>query len=509
MSVAQTQAAQKSSLAQAEKVRGEATKRPSSISVQDRFDPGVEDAFQFMTWVTDRHNDIPAWGTQRREGWLREFWMKEAILAGAVHSASAKILGLGWTISGGRNLVARYAAILRNADGKDWDTFLSKFLLDYLTQDKGAFIEFGSTMKNGPVQGLFNMDSYRCALTGDWAYPVTYQDIDGTWHKMPRTAVYHTSSLPSAQVNMNNYGMCAVSRAVNAAQILILVNQYEREKLSDLPPNGIAAVSGLTPRQFRDAMKLYKMGRENRGNLIYPGILWLIGNPGASGGPGAVKIDMVSFANLPDQFDKKVTVDIYAKTLALAFGVDVNEFWQIEHVGATKASAWIQAQKAKGKFPAVIIAAIERAINTFVLPPGVLFKFGMMDAEDRLGLAELHAREIENAKGMIDSGMITAEEGKALLLRKAVIPPDMEAGLDFVESDIAQFKGMNYKEEGGYVVLNNHGQVIYDQSYKNKYMLPQKITLPMIEGKAYRPSGDEDLLTDAPIEIKEKVEEKE
>jgi len=313
----------------AQKSRGQVATRPSTISVQDRFDKGVDDAFQYITYLCDRSSGVPAWGTQKREEWLREFWKKESILAGAVHSAVAKIIGLGWTISGGRNKVARYATILREADGKDWDTFLSKFLLDYLTQDKGAFIEFGSTVKDGPVQGLFNMDSYECDLTGDWDYPVKYHDISGKWHKIPRTSVSHVSSLPSPQVNMHNYGYCAVSRAINAAQILILVNQYEREKLSDLPPNGIAAVTGLTPRQFRDAMNLYKMGRENRGNLIYPGILWLIGNPGATGGPGKVSIELISFAGLPDQFDKKVTVDVYAKTLALAFGVDVNEFWQI------------------------------------------------------------------------------------------------------------------------------------------------------------------------------------
>jgi len=498
---------QKLSATQAQKSRGQEAARPSTISVQDRFDKGVDDAFQYITYLCDRSSGVPAWGTQKREEWLREFWKKESILAGAVHSAVAKIIGLGWTISGGRNKVARYATILREADGKDWDTFLSKFLLDYLTQDKGAFIEFGSTVKDGPVQGLFNMDSYECDLTGDWDYPVKYHDISGKWHKIPRTSVSHVSSLPSPQVNMHNYGYCAVSRAINAAQILILVNQYEREKLSDLPPNGIAAVTGLTPRQFRDAMNLYKMGRENRGNLIYPGILWLIGNPGATGGPGKVSIELISFAGLPDQFDKKVTVDVYAKTLALAFGVDVNEFWQIEHVGATKASAWIQAQKAKGKFPAVIIAAIERAINTFVLPPGVLFKFGMMDAEDRLGLADLHAREIENVTDMIDSGVMTVDEGKALLLRSAIIPPDMEAGLQFVETDIAGGKSIDWLADGGYVILDKHGQMIYDQKYKGGYVVPHRVELPLV-GKSYRPSGDVELVTEAPI-VKEIVEEAE
>ena len=238
---------------QGQKIRGQEAARPSTISVQDRFDKDTDDAFQYITWLADRSDGIPTWGTQKREEWLREFWKKESILAGAVHSAVAKIIGLGWTISGGRNKVARYASILREADGKDWDTFLSKFLLDYLTQDKGAFIEFGSTVKDGPIQGLFNMDSCECSLTGDWDYPVKYCDIMGNWHKMPRTSVSHVCSLPSANVAMNNYGYCAVSRAINAAQILILVNQYEREKLSDLPPNQNLCLRLLLPFQ-RDSI---------------------------------------------------------------------------------------------------------------------------------------------------------------------------------------------------------------------------------------------------------------
>ena len=482
-------------------------KRPSTISVQDRFDRDADDAFQLITWITQKAGNIPPWRSPQREKWLREFWQRESILAGAVHSAIAKIIGLSWTVSGGRNKVSKYAAILREADGKDWDTFLSKFLLDYLTQDKGTFIEFGSTIKGGPVEGIFNLDSESCALTGDWDYPVKYEDSYGQWHNLPRTSVYHCASLPSSGKDCYNYGFCAVSRAIHAAQILILVNRYENEKLSDLPPNGIAAVTGLTPRQFKDAIRLYKSSREKQQNLIYPGILWLVGNPGVAGGPGKVSIDLTSFADLPDQFDKKNTVDIYAKTLALAFGVDVNEFWQIEHVGATKASAWIQAQKAKGKFPAVIIAAIERAINTFVLPPGVVFKFGMMDAEDRLALAELHAREIENVSDMIESGVMTPDEGKALLLRKAVIPTDMEAGLDFVESDIQGFKtAQEWEQDGGYVILDKDGQIIYDRGKKG-YVVPHRVDLPMIN-KSLRASEDKESVTEAPeVETLEGVED--
>jgi len=133
----------------------------------------------------------------------------------------------------------------------------------------------------------------------------------------------------------------------------------------------------------------------------------------------------------------------------------------------------------------------------------------MMDAEDRLGLADLHAREIENVTDMIDSGVMTVDEGKALLLRSAIIPPDMEAGLQFVETDIAGGKSIDWLADGGYVILDKHGQMIYDQKYKGGYVVPHRVELPLV-GKSYRPSGDVELVTEAPIvkEIVEKVEEK-
>jgi len=284
---------------------------------------------------------------------------------------------------------------------------------------------------------------------------------------------------------------------------LILVAEYEKEKLSDLPPNAIAAVSGLTPKQFRDAMKLYSSERENRNNLVYPGILWLVGNPGATGGPGKVSIDMTSFSALPEAFDKKVAVDIYAKTLALAFGVDVNEFWQIEHVGATKASAWIQAQKAKGKFPAVIIATLERAINTFVLPPGVVFRFELQDADDRLGLATLHSQEIANVAAMKDANLITEEEGKEILISTRVLSPESTFGPSYVETDITGVKTVD-NESTDYIVVNKDGVIIYDKA--KTFAFPHKIETKTIEVPLYRSSKDINLIGEAWIdecEIKE------
>ena len=95
---------------------------------------------------------------------------------------------------------------------------------------------------------------------------------------------------------------------------------------------------------------------------------------------------------------------------------------------------------------------------------------------------------------MIDSGIMDPEEAKALLLRKGVIPPDMERGLDYVETDIEGFK-VNWEQEGGYVVLDHHGQIIYDG--QKGYTIPYKSSLPRAE-KAVRASQSEDSITEAP-----------
>ncbi|MBU0847117.1 hypothetical protein KKH23_07995 [Patescibacteria group bacterium] len=438
---------------------------PSSLSKQERFDkhgPNYEDSYEVIRWISNRSDNLPAYGSQARQEYLREFWKAEAILSGAVYSSTAKILGLGWTVSGGRNLTIKYSNILREADGSNWTNFLSKFLQDYLTTDRGAFIELGYRFKGGPVEGIFNLDSIVCRDTGNYNYPVKYETNEGDWHTLPREAVIHAASMPSPANRHNNEGYCAVSRAIQAARILILLATYEQEKLSDLPPNGIAAVTGLSPRQFKDALRMWKDERMNKGDAVYPGILWLIGNPGPGGGPGKVSIDLTSFSGLPDQFDKKVTVDIYAKTLALAFGVDVNEFWQIEHVGATKASAWIQAQKAKGKFPAVIISLLERAINLKVLPPGVVFKFQLQDDEDKLGEAELHRAMIDNIMAMRigDKPPITEDEARQLLVINGILPPEFGGMPREVAGDV-QSK-MYSKNSSDYIEVNHEGNIVFN-----------------------------------------------
>ncbi len=391
---------------------------PPSNSIQPRFHT-TEDVFSdLLMTVGTWSDDIPPWGTRERDKYLREKWRQEPILAGAVSSMVQKMVSLSWTITGGRNLVKRFSEVLYNAeDGAGWNVYLSKCVQDYLTQDKGTFTEKAMAYENGPVQDIYHIDSGQVTLTGRRNVPAKYvSPVDGRVYPLPRDNVFHLASLPAPEERRFGQGFCAVSRAIKAAQVLFALYRYDNEQLSDMPPKGIAAITGMTTNQVTRAIQLYKENRESRGTLTFPGLLWLASSV------GDIKIELTPFSTLPENFDREVVVTLYIYTLALDFGVDAREFWPATVTGATKADALIQAQKAKGKGPGELIVGMERAINFHVMPEGCTFKFSFQDDEEDRLKAEIDGMKINNTNAMISNGILLPEEARSLLVSQRVLP---------------------------------------------------------------------------------------
>jgi hypothetical protein len=393
-----------------------AVPKPSN-SIQPRFHT-AEDVLTELMSVGSWQDDIPAWGTKDRDKYLRLKWREESLLAGAVSSMVQKMVSLNWTITGGRNKVKHFADVLYNAeDGAGWNVYLSKVVQDYLTQDKGTFSEKAMAYENGPVLDLYHIDSGQVTITGRRAVPARYRSpINGKEYPLPRDSVFHLTSLPAPEERRFNQGFCAVSRAIKSAQVLFALYKYDNEQLSDMPPKGIAAITGMTTNQVRKAIELYKENREAKGTLTFPGLLWLASSV------GDIKVALTPFSTLPESFDREVVVTLYIYTLALDFGVDAREFWPATVTGATKADALIQAQKAKGKGPGELITGLERAINFHVMPEGLTFKFSFQDDEEDRLKAEIDGMKINNANNMINGGTLTPEEARSLLVSQRVLP---------------------------------------------------------------------------------------
>ena len=444
------------------------SKEAAKLSVQSRFrDESVDQWISFMTVFARKASEAPPLGDSGRDKYLRDIWKLEPICAGAVYSVVSKLRTLGWTLEGGRNQVKKWTGILHEAeDGAGWGVIVSKLVEDYLTTDSGAFMELGKSFKNGPVKALYHIDSVRCRLIG--AGHMIYTDPTGVDHTLRPGDYAHFNSLPSPNQDLRGSGFCFVSRALEAVKLLLALHKYESEKLENLPPEGIATITGLTPKQVQKAFELYKAKRQSRDQLTFPGILWLVGNPMAPGGAGQVKVDLTAFSSLPEQFDRQGLVETYAKTLAACIGTSVDEFWMPERggFGPSKGEVTIGYMRSKGKGPGEIISCLERILNWNVLPENVTFKFDTQDDEDDMRRAEIHHQEIKNVKELAEplteeGGIITIQEARELLVTKQVLPEDYAFTQEEVTTDVEP-EGRTEKSWGEVrIKVHSSGRVLW------------------------------------------------
>jgi hypothetical protein len=401
-------------------------------SIQDKWTSQLEPSVVWLELLGANRDAIPPYGSPARDVFLNDYYRQEPILAGAVYSILSRVGGWNWVLTGASEMVTRFHSILIEADVMGWTFFIEKFTHDLLVLDRGAFAEIGRD-EDGNVAGLYHLDALRCRLTGDYAYPVAWRNSKGEWVKLPRTHVAHQALCPSSRDDQMGLGFSPVSRVIELARNMVLVNQCDRERLRDAPPIGIATTN-LNRQQLIEAVQLWKARQEATGNASWPGLLWL--TPPGTGIGEKVEVEFVPFSQLPEQFDRKLATEIYVKTIALSFGVDVSEFWQVEHSGATKAAVTIQHQKALGKGLSDIGTGIERLININVLPPGVVFAFDKRsDEEDQLR-ADLYSQVTRWVTRIFDAGIISAEEARRLLADAGVIPTDMAVGTELVATDV-------------------------------------------------------------------------
>jgi len=343
---------------------------------------------------------IPPIDHPDRDYWLTKIWKLEPILAGAVYSMCAKMTSLSWNVTGKRLQASKFAKLLAGAafmDGYDWGGFINSTAEDFYTTNRGVFWEtprIGDSLY-GKLSDVGHIDAMNCTLTGNRDYPMVYMSgISGQTLKFGVGEFLHFSSMPSPREASLGAGFCAVDRAYRAAMLLMGLHDYDDEKLNNLPPEGVAAVTGLTMEELLDAFKLWQAERRKNQSLTFPQVLWLVSSmPNAN-----VDVKMIGFSQLPESFDRESVVEQYVNTLALAFGVDSQEFWsQMSGGGFGQAagSSSVQHMKAKGKGFGEFITIVERKINGET-SDDVFFGFDAQDTEENAALAAI-------AKAWIDA----------------------------------------------------------------------------------------------------------
>ena len=216
---------------------------------------GMADIFAYLTKAG---GTVPPWWSKTRDRELRRFWKGNDNLSGAIYafisrmtSIPIQVVPVDQSIEAHTALAERYEDILLNNTTSRSDRAISGrvggfglFLQDLVTQDNGAFfVVEGPGRADGPLTGmptgLVHLDSYRVTRKHDPEYPIVYEDWDGKLYKIHHTRVISMSSLSSPDIGMCGVGLCAVSRCVNYAQILVDQLIYKQEKIGSRPKERI------------------------------------------------------------------------------------------------------------------------------------------------------------------------------------------------------------------------------------------------------------------------------
>jgi hypothetical protein len=170
--------------------------------------------------------------------------------------------------------------------------------------------------------------------------------------------------------------------------------------------------------------------------------------------------DLISFSNLPEAFNELESTNTYATILALAFGVDVREFWPITG-GAlgSQAESLVMHQKARGKGVGEVIGMVERVLNWKVLPDSATFAFDFKDDEEDLLSAEIDDKRTSTIMSMWQTdGPVSRFEIRQMLadnvsyFQDDFLEIDATEETDATDNEIAKMYGplveFDYKSRG-------------------------------------------------------------
>lgn len=373
-------------------------------------------------WGYIQHHEILApWGSRQRDVELRKrsYAVHNSLFQSAVASFIKRIQAVPYEIKGGRNNVRYYQDMLSESDfGNGWESLVGKFLWDFFTQDFGGIFEIigkGRADKpiTGRVTGLSVLDSLSCQATRSYAFPLVYwNEEDGSFHRMHISRATRLADMASPVRRAYNNGFCALSRYYSESTVDILLNRYDIEALSDMPPPGILAVSGMTQVQWQQASRLYQADRVKDGEGVFRQTMVVH----AIDPQTPVKLEIVPFSQEPVNFDAEKYVRIHVNKLALALGVDPQDIWPLTGSAlGTGAQSVILNEKGKGKSFGYILQLLTRFMNWNVLSKDCEFQFKFKDSDGDKQKAEQAQIWAGIAVQLKSTGLMTTEQSIELL----------------------------------------------------------------------------------------------
>lgn len=401
-------------------------------SVVDRPNPeeNRQPAFNPLMILTTMADKVVPWGVDvaTRDRQLRDFYPTEPVLLSAIYSVAARDSSFAWEIvpanprDDSRYTRMAVTRMLENIGlGIGWTRFMFKTCISLYTQDNAVIWELlrREDRPDSPVINIDLLDPGRCTRTGNLDVPVIYQDRNGRYHEMKNYQVVTIEEMPSDIEDMYNVQICAVSRALRMAQILQSIFVYKDEKISGRNTRAIDFISGVSNAQIKQALQLADELANNKGFSRYAATA-LVPGLDPTHNVSNVRVDL---ASLPDGFDMDKEMQWYLSILAMAFGVDYQEFAPLP-TGAmgSGSQSEILHLKTHGKGPATIMALFTHIFNNFILPRNVRFQFKDHDARTETEKANARYTRARDRALRISSGELDGEGARKMAIMDGDLP---------------------------------------------------------------------------------------
>ncbi len=389
----------------------------------------------WLSMAGNAFDEMPAWNPiypNWRDRELLRFVRTEGMLSSAVYSMATRIGTLNYALNGPPRAKKFASELLENPGlGDTLSTLVQKLSTDLDTSDNGAFLELwrpGNPMSDAgsrPVLGFAHLDSRQCWRSYDPEFPVWYTNpITSEVRKLHTSRVVFTADNPQPVELARGIGYCATSRALRMARVFRNMQIFIDEKVGGRFTRAIGAVSGVTPKQLREALAQNADNADSKGFVIYNDIPFIV-QPSMEKG-NEVKIMMQDLASIPDGFVFRDDADLYAYILAFAFGVDAREFWPATQSGATKADASVQNMKARGRGIGNRIETLEHMIRR-ALPETISFEYDFSDDDQDKQTAEINKLKADTYKVFIDMGALQGFEVRSLAIAEGILDGEILA----------------------------------------------------------------------------------
>ncbi len=366
--------------------------------------------------------------SSRRDTWLAKVVRKEPYLLGILQSVVSIDKNRGFTLVGGKIQVKKFINILHNfqvaPDLFGWRNGMSVSAQNYYQADLGAVVEIGRSQLNGPLAALYTVDPTKCRLTGKIETPLKYNNGPADKQLWEPTDYFRVASFPSPSESMNGLGLCAISRCLELAKLLVSVFEHDREKLGSKAPKGILTINGgLTLDQWLRSLEESASDLKSLEREYYSGVQVLVGEMGAN-----ISVELTPLSSLPDDFNQEQFANMIIYGYALAFGYDPREFWPVSGGSlGTGRETEEQHRKATSKGGLDFALGFQEKLQD-ELPETIEFEFEQRDVSGDIAEVDFRKKQLEIIDQMYQSVnarqevLITQPEARQLLVDANLIP---------------------------------------------------------------------------------------